>query len=100
MLGLFGTDNTTKWQEWRDALSKLSEDIQALPESEQKDTLKTHADALYNSMITALPRINTPDFDKAHSDAMSWIFTQHNRIHHGVVQPEFGGEFTPMESFQ
>jgi len=92
-LGMFGDGNKDKWQQWRDALSQLSADIAALPETDEKDTLKQHADALYNSLMAFLPRMNSSAFEKAYCDAMAWIETQHIRIHHGVVQPEFGGDY-------
>lgn len=101
MLGLdmLGDGNKDKWQQWRDALSRLSADISRMPDTAERDTLKQHADALYNSLMAFLPRTGTAAFEKAYCDAMASIAVQHMRIHHGIVQPEFGSEYPEASTF-
>jgi hypothetical protein len=96
MLGLFGASAQDKWNEWRDALEQLSQDIQALPDSPVRDDLQSTADTLYHNLMAVLPQIGSAAFEKAYCDAMATIAVKHIQVHHGVVQPEFGNEYSGL----
>lgn len=102
MLGIFADSNPAastpqdQFNNWKDSLQHVSAEIDALPTSEQKDTLRKQTDDVYQSMMNSLPQLKTNAFQNAYCKGMIWLAHIHYQIHHGEVDANYGQEFSSL----